>query len=130
MLGEFMDSKTTQPDLARNDPSGGFYEFIPPELSTAVAAMRPSGITRDEYHLSIMRDFIDAVKARKAPVELVVAARSAVFEERMIERLTIGPDVGQTEEELEASLQESSKARLSSVIEAACTYHVEIARKA
>ena len=125
-----MTSEIEIADLVSNDRSGLFYEFIPPELSKAVAALRPSGMTRNEYHVSIMRDFIDAVKAREAPKNLADTARLAVFKEYTLERLTTGPNVGQTAEELEASLQQSSEARLTSIIEAACTYHVKIANKA
>jgi len=124
-----MESRIKSNDIAKNDRSGGFYEFISPELSNAVATLRPSGMTRDDYHVSIMEEFVAAVKARKTSQDLADAARSAVLKETMLARLPISPEDGQTEDELEDSLQQASKARLATVIKAACTHHVEAARK-
>ena len=117
-------------DIALNDRTGGFYEFVSPELGKAVAKLRPSGMARNDYHVFIMEEFIAAVKSRKVSDELASAARAAVFKERLLERLPIVPSSGQTVGKLEASLQNDSKARLATVIQAACSYHVEVARKA
>jgi len=111
--------------IASNDPSGGFYEFVSSDLGKAVASLRPSSMTRDDYHVSIMEEFIAAVKARKVSQEIAYTVQSAVFKEHMLARLTISPNDGQTPEELEASLQQKSKARLTSIIQAACNYHLE-----
>ena len=62
-------------DIANNDRSGLFYEFISPELSKAVAKLQPSGMARDEYHVSIMNEFIAAVKSRKASLQQKSEAR-------------------------------------------------------
>ena len=96
-------------DIANNDRSGLFYEFISPELSKAVAKLQPSGMARDEYHVSIMKEFIAAVKSRKASQELSDAARGAIFKEHMLERLPISPSEFQTMDELEVRYSKRAK---------------------
>ena len=66
------------------DSSTSLYRL---KLSKAVAKLQPSGMARDEYHVSIMKEFIAAVKSRKASQELSDAARGAIFKEHMLERL-------------------------------------------
>ena len=107
------------------DSSTSLYRL---KLSKAVAKLQPSGMARDEYHVSIMKEFIAAVKSRKASQELSDAARGAIFKEHMLERLPISPSEFQTMDELEASLQQKSEARLATVIRAACKHNVEVAR--
>ena len=124
-----MKSQTKSNDIADNDRSGLFYAFISPELSKAVAALRPSGMTEGDYHVSIMEEFMAANKARKSSPDLRAAAKEAIIKERFMTDFSIDPTDGQTEDELEDSLQQASEARLATVIQAACTHHVEAARK-
>jgi len=124
-----MKSQPKSNDIADNDRSGLFYAFISPELSNAVAALRPASMTEGDYHVSIMREFMAASKARKTSPDLRDAAQEAIIKERLMTRFTIAPKDGQTVEELEDSLQLASEARLATVIQAACTHHIEAARE-
>ena len=75
-----MKSQTKSDDIADNDRSGLFYAFISPELSKAVAALRPSGMTEGDYHVSIMEEFMAANKARKSSPDLRAAAQEAIIQ--------------------------------------------------
>ena len=99
------------------------------DRSKAVAALRPSGMTEGDYHVSIMEEFMAGNKARKSSPGLRAAAKEAIIKERLMTHFSIDPTDGQTEDELEDSLQQASEARLATVIQAACTHHVEAARK-